>query len=83
MAETPFDPGPFIAAAKRELKDNNNVARHFDAMRDRARRSVDAITDKHAKTGAVVPELEFDAIRSGSFRGESTFQARQRAWKSY
>ncbi|MEM7379192.1 MAG: YbiU family protein [Pseudomonadota bacterium] len=66
MSDTPFDPGPFIAAAKRELKANNNVKAHFEAMRDAARRRVDAITDTHAKTGAVVPEVSFDRIRSNS-----------------
>lgn len=64
MSDTPFDPGPFIAAAKRELKDNNNVAQHFNAIRDKARRGVEAIADTHAKTGSVVPELAYDTIRS-------------------
>ncbi len=67
MNEAVPDPGiaiaQHIAAAKRELRAGNDVAKHFSAARDLLRKAVDEVTSTHANSGAVVPELNYASIR--------------------
>ncbi len=63
MADTAFDPGPFIREAKAKLTASNNVKQHFGHVRDTLRRSVDKVVDQHAATGLVTPEISYQAVR--------------------
>jgi len=62
MADTTFDPGPFIRAAKASLRNNTNAAQTFNAVKDETRKSIDDIVDRQAKHAAVIPEISFQAI---------------------
>ena len=62
MTDSTFDIGRFIAATKRELTANTDIAKHFDNVRDELRHSVDIVAGAHAKGEAVVPEVSYAAV---------------------
>ena len=78
MSATEYNPAPFIANAKKTLKDNNNVAAHFASCRDIMLNSVQEITDLHAKNNPVVPELAYSTIRDNRVSTEDINQIRKR-----
>ena len=63
MTTSDIDIASFIANAKKELCGSSSVSGHFATVRDVMRREVDRVADLQAKTGAVVPELSYAAIR--------------------
>ncbi len=78
MQNSEFDPGKFIADAKRRIKDNNDVAKHFAACTDAMKASVEEVQAQHARGEAVVPELSFSAIRDGKVSAEDINRIRKR-----
>jgi len=69
MSDSDFDPGPFIRSAKRTLRENKDTAKQFQIVADTIRAAVDDVVDKQANTGAVVPELSFEAIKGNKVNG--------------
>lgn len=63
MTKISFDPGAFIADAKKSLCDGNNVVKHFERIKDEMSRRVDEITNKQANQKALIPEIAYAAIR--------------------
>ena len=53
------DIGRWIAATKRELRAGHDVARAFEASRERMRRRADAVRDAHARGEGPVPEIRY------------------------
>lgn len=73
-----YDPSPFIRETKATLTDNLNVAASFTEARDRLRRQVQELQDCHAKGVAVVPELDYAAIRDGRVSADDRANIRKR-----
>jgi len=73
-----FDPAPFIASAKKALKDNNNVAAHFSQCRDNMLRQVQEVIDLRENNQSVVPELAYSAIHNNKVSTEDINQIRKR-----
>ena len=78
MSGTEYNPAPFIANAKKTLKDNNNVAAHFASCRDIMLSSVQEITDLTAKNNPVVPELAYSTIQNNKVSTTDIKQIRKR-----
>lgn len=66
MTDSANDFGQFIALAKQDIKKQSRVERAFEAARSSVLSAVSEIVDLHAKGAAVVPEISFEAIRSGT-----------------
>ena len=77
MSDSDFDPGPFIRSAKRTLRENKDTAKQFQIVADTIRAAVDDVVDKQANTGAVVPELSFEAIKGNKVSTKDIASIRQ------
>ena len=77
MSDSDFDPGPFIRSAKRALRESNDTAKQFQIVADTIRAAVDDVVNKQANTGAVVPELSFEAIKGNSVSTRDITSIRQ------
>ena len=77
MSDSDFDPGPFIRSAKLALRENNDTAKQFQIVADTIRAAVDDVVDKQANTGAVVPELSFEAIKDNKVSTKDIASIRQ------
>lgn len=73
-----FDPAPFIAAAKKSLKDGNDVAGHFSSCRDAMLRSVQEVLDLRENGNPVVPELSYSSIKNNKVSTKDIKQIRKR-----
>ena len=78
MSSIEFDPAPFIASAKKALKDNNNVAAHFSQCRDNMLRQAQEVIDLRENNQSVVPELAYSAIHNNKASNEDINQIRKR-----
>ncbi len=77
MSDNSPDIASFIGVTKRELCAGKDIDTLFSHARDTVRRSVDEVATRFARTGAVVPEIAYSAVRDDAVSKSSINQIRQ------
>ena len=73
-----FDPKPFVAAAKAQLRRRQDVAKSFASLRQQVDRDIDALLEEIAQGSSGIPEMSYGDIDGKSVSADQVAEIKRK-----